>query len=99
MPCKWEGKYVGFIPTRYPYTYAYDLLRMQRPLQEGNNSRGEMSMYITDYCNSKGYNKELFCQHLADIYIEHELAEQEAGIKRNKLVAAAFTDEYEEKDA
>ena len=69
----WQVSYSRFIPSRYPYTYAYDLLRQEQPLQ-GDNSRGEVSGYVTEHCLVKGIDKEAFCYKLADIYLQYEVA-------------------------
>ena len=65
--------YAGFIPARYPYTYAYDLLRCKRPV-EGDNSRSDQAQYVGEFCRERNLDKHEFCSKIADIYIRREVA-------------------------
>jgi len=82
MKPDWKDAPDWFIPGRYPYTYAFDLLRERRPLY-GENSRGQMSQYVTELCRVRSVDKEAFCAQLADIYIAFQLAEEKAADARD----------------
>lgn len=79
----------GFIEGRYPYTYAYDLLREMNPLR-GDNSRAEMAAFVTEHCAKRGIEKEKFCCQLADIHIRYEQAVDRAGAARITELEAAL---------
>lgn len=44
-----------FIPTRFPYTYAYDYIRTCVP---GNLGRGEAGQLLTAWTNARGLDEE-----------------------------------------
>jgi hypothetical protein len=81
MKPDWKYAPEWFIPTRYPYTYAFDLLRELRPLA-GENSRSQMSQFVTELCRVRGIDKGSFCAQLADIEISFRLAEEKARSER-----------------
>lgn len=61
-----------FIPTRYPYTYAYDYMRSHVhdfDLPDGI-SRGECSMVLTGWCAITGEDKETSVVRLANAYMQ-----------------------------
>lgn len=68
----------NFIPTRYPYTYAYDFVRSHPHMvpaeiadrhPDFRSSRAETSGLVKDWCESTGVNRERFSYNLADAYL------------------------------
>lgn len=80
----------SLIPTRYPYTYAFDLLRSQRPLP-GDNGRGDMSQHVTKLCQESGADMLKVCRSLANAYIAYEQALEAAADARESAITAALT--------
>lgn len=79
-----------FSASRYPYTYAYDLLRNTHPL-DGDNSRGEMSAFVSKFCLDNGMDKEALCRRLADIHIAYERDIEAATRRKHVAILAAIT--------
>lgn len=64
----------AFIPTRFPYTYAYDYLRgdcnVKRPDGSGPASRADCAAMLADYCDEQALNVETVCMALAYRYMQ-----------------------------
>jgi hypothetical protein len=58
-----------FIASRYPYTFAYDFLRIH--LAKVDVSRGDMSQYVKLECERLGLDKDTICCTLADAYLKY----------------------------
>lgn len=65
----------AFIPTRYPYTYAYDFVRSHHDivppeiLKDSNGSRSETSAVVERWANSLGLDENDVCKVFADAYM------------------------------
>lgn len=60
--------------SRYPYTYAYDLIRTSIPYGENGCkiSRGDCAQMCKILSKVLGVENEDLCKKLADYYIENE---------------------------
>lgn len=60
--------------SRYPYTYAYDFLRMTIPYGENGCklSRSDCAHMCEKICSVFGMSKEDFVEKLADYYIDNK---------------------------
>jgi len=68
-----------FIPTRYPFTYAYDFVREfytelgfdEFGRRESFDSRAETSGVVGKYCEAKGLERRQVVIMLANYYLEY----------------------------
>jgi hypothetical protein len=63
--------------SRYPYTFAYDLLRMKGPRSPENPispalSRSDCGNLVEVFASALGIPKADIVEHLAEYYLEHE---------------------------
>lgn len=60
-----------FTASRFPYTYAYDYVRMCRPVGCVELSRAEASGIVKAWCERRGLDRDAVVYALAWRYLDH----------------------------
>lgn len=86
----------GFIPGRYPYTYAYDFVRTFSPAAS-YKSRSDIALELRKVTKTDA-EKEAAAIQLADLYLEYLALIEQAYKKAKIMVKSLYTDKIEALD-